>query len=68
MTAVVERYHQAGRRTRIVVIALAAILVMTIAELITGNSDLNSRSTASAAIRLAITILLAGIGGLYSES
>ena len=67
MTAVVERYHQAGRRTRIVVIALAAILVMTIAELITGTSDLTSRSTASAALRLAIPILLAGLGGLYSE-
>jgi simple sugar transport system permease protein len=67
MTALVDRYQQAGRRTRIVVIALVAILVMTIAELITGTSDLTSRSTASAALRLAIPILLAGLGGLYSE-
>jgi simple sugar transport system permease protein len=67
MTALVDRYQQAGRRSRIVVIALVAILVMTIAELITGTSDLTSRSTASAALRLAIPILLAGLGGLYSE-
>ncbi len=55
------------RRVRIVTVALAAILVMTIAEVITGTSDLTSRSTASAAFRLAIPILLAGLGGLYSE-
>jgi simple sugar transport system permease protein len=67
MTALVDRYQQAGRRTRIVVIALVAILVMTIAEMITGTSDLTSRSTAGAAVRFAIPILLAGLGGLYSE-
>ena len=67
MTALVERYRSAGRRARIVVIALTAILVMTIAEMITGTSDLTSSSTASAALRLAIPILLAGLGGLYSE-
>ncbi len=67
MTVLVEKYQTASRRTRIVAIALIAILVMTIAELITGTSDLTSRSTASAALRLAIPILLAGLGGLYSE-
>lgn len=67
MTALLERYKNADRRTRIVVIALLAILVMTIAEQVTGTSDLTSRSTASAALRLAIPILLAGLGGLYSE-
>jgi simple sugar transport system permease protein len=35
--------------------------------MITGTSDLTSRSTASAAARFAIPILLAGLGGLYSE-
>ena len=48
-------------------IALLGILVMTVAELITGTHDLTSRSTAGAALRLAIPILLAGLGGLYSE-
>jgi simple sugar transport system permease protein len=67
MTAVVERVRLPARSRRIVLIALAGILVMTIAELITDTADLTSRSTASAALRLSIPILLAGLGGLYSE-
>jgi len=67
MTAMAERVRLPARSRRIVVIALVGILVMTIAELITGTEDLTSRSTASAALRLSIPILLAGLGGLYSE-
>ncbi len=66
-TAVPQRLRLPARSRRIVVIALLGILVMTVAELITGTHDLTSRSTASAALRLAIPILLAGLGGLYSE-
>ncbi|HEY6629165.1 MAG TPA: ABC transporter permease [Acidimicrobiia bacterium] len=64
---VTRRTRLPARSRRIVIIALAGILVMTIAELITGTEDLTSRSTASAALRLSIPILLAGLGGLYSE-
>jgi simple sugar transport system permease protein len=67
MTAVAERVRLPARSRRIVLIALAGVLVMTIAELITDTADLTSRSTASAALRLSIPILLAGLGGLYSE-
>ena len=67
MTAISERVSGLSRTSRYVLIALGAVLVMTVAELITGSSDLTSRSTAGAAIRLAIPILLAGLGGLYSE-
>jgi simple sugar transport system permease protein len=67
MTAMAERVRLPARSRRIVLVALAGILVMTIAELITGTEDLTSRSTASAALRLSIPILLAGLGGLYSE-
>lgn len=67
MTAVAERVRLPARSRRIVLIALVGILVMTIAELITDTADLTSRSTASAALRLSIPILLAGLGGLYSE-
>jgi simple sugar transport system permease protein len=68
MTALLQRLGTSDRRrTRIVIVALLAILVMTIAELITGTSSLTSSSTAGAALRLAIPILLAGLGGLYSE-
>ena len=67
MTAVVERVKSSNRYTRIIVIAFSAVLVMTIAEVITGTSDLTARSTGSAALRLSIPILLAGLGGLFSE-
>jgi general nucleoside transport system permease protein len=67
MTAVVERVKSTNRTTRIVIIALVAVLVMTIAEVITGTGDLTARSTGSAALRLSIPILLAGLGGLFSE-
>jgi len=67
MTAVVERMRLPARSRRILVIALIGILVMTISEVITGTEDLTSRSTASAALRLSIPILLAGLGGLFSE-
>ena len=67
MSTLVDRYRKADRGVRVVMIAVAAVLVMTIAELVTGTSDLTSRSTASAALRLAIPILLAGLGGLYPE-
>jgi simple sugar transport system permease protein len=43
------------------------VLILTVAEVIAGTSDLTSRGTAGAALRLAIPILLAGLGGLYSE-
>ncbi|MDP9494998.1 MAG: ABC transporter permease [Actinomycetota bacterium] len=67
MTAIAERVRLPARSRRILVIALVGILIMTIAEVITGTEDLTSRSTASAALRLSIPILLAGLGGLYSE-
>ena len=67
MTAVAQQLSGLTRTWRYILIALGAVLVMTVAELITGSSDLTSRSTAGAAIRLAIPILLAGLGGLYSE-
>ena len=67
MTAVVERVKSTNRTARFVIIALSAVLVMTVAEVITGTSELTARSTGSAALRLSIPILLAGLGGLYSE-
>jgi simple sugar transport system permease protein len=68
MTTLLQRLGTYDRpRVRIVTVVVLAILVMTVAELVTGTSDLTSRSTASAALRLAIPILLAGLGGLYSE-
>lgn len=67
MTQVVDRVKGMNRPTRLILIALGAVLLMTISELIAGSSDLTSRSTAGAALRLGVPILLAGLGGLYAE-
>ncbi len=73
MTTVADRPAETRQRrrfnrtTRLILIALGAVLIMTIAELITGSSNLTTRGTASAALRVSIPILLAGLGGLYSE-
>jgi simple sugar transport system permease protein len=66
-TATVARKSGINRTLLYVGLPLVVVLLMTVAELITGTSDLTSRSTAGAALRLAIPILLAGLGGLYSE-
>ncbi|MCH8970631.1 MAG: ABC transporter permease, partial [Acidobacteria bacterium] len=67
MTALVERVKNLGRARLYVLLALAGVLILTIAQVVTGTEDLTSPSTAGAALRLAIPILLAGLGGLYSE-
>jgi simple sugar transport system permease protein len=67
MTAVMERLRVTNRSTRYVLLALGGVLILTIAQMITGTGELTAPSTASAALRLSIPILLAALGGLYSE-
>jgi simple sugar transport system permease protein len=43
------------------------LLLLSIIRLITGASDLTSVGTASAALLLSVPIVLAGLGGLFSE-
>ena len=62
-----EPNRRLNRTTRLILLALLGVLIMTVAELITGSDNLTSRGTASAALRVSIPILLAGLGGLYSE-
>ncbi len=52
---------------RIVLNALAVVLILAIIRQVTGTSDLTSVGTASAALLLSIPIVLAGLGGLFSE-
>lgn len=56
-----------GRTWRIMIVALVAVAILTVTQAITETSDLTSSSTASAGMRLAMPILLAGLGGLYAE-
>lgn len=50
-------------------LALVAVLLvgMSIVRVVTGANDLTSSGTFGAALRLAVPILLAGLGGLYAE-
>jgi ABC-type uncharacterized transport system permease subunit len=59
-----------GRRLearRILYLLGLVILMLSAVRSITGASDLTSSGTYSAALRLAVPILLAGLGGLYAE-
>ena len=55
------------KATKLLLNATLLILVMSIIRLITGASDLTSVGTASAALLLSVPIVLAGLGGLFSE-
>lgn len=65
--SVTERLRRSNRTVRYLLIALGGVLILTIAQAIADTEQLTARSTAGAALRLSIPILLAGLGGLYSE-
>ncbi len=52
---------------RALTLAVAVLAVLSVTRLATGADDLTSSGTAGAALRLAIPIMLAGLGGLWSE-
>ena len=56
-----------SRSLRYAAFALAGVLLLSIVQVIAGTSELTSSGTFAAAIRLAIPIMLAGLGGLFSE-
>jgi general nucleoside transport system permease protein len=47
--------------------AVGAIAVLSTASYLTGNADLTSSTTTQTALRLALPILLAALGGLWAE-
>ena len=56
-----------GPRTRTVTLAAAVLVALSATRLVTGAEDLTSSGTVGAAARLAVPILLAGLGGLWAE-
>lgn len=66
MTAVISMVRE-RRLARVVLIALAGVLIMAIAGNLTRTVELTARGTAGAALRLAIPIMMAGLGAIYSE-
>ena len=75
MTAVVERGVAAGARpkrrlpgwARSMLVVAIGIVILSITVTLTGQVQLTSSGTAQAAVRLLLPILLAGLGGLWSE-
>ncbi len=55
------------RYRRIIVLGLGGLLLLSLVAEITGAGELTSSGTYSAAFRLAVPILLAGLGGLFAE-
>jgi simple sugar transport system permease protein len=56
-----------NKATKLLINATLLILIVSIIRLITGANDLTSVGTASAALLLSVPIVLAGLGGLFSE-
>src|SRR5205823_2435946 len=56
-----------ARSQRAVVAAIAVLVLVSFVREVTGASDLTSPGTFGAALALAVPILLAGLGGLFSE-
>jgi ABC-type uncharacterized transport system permease subunit len=76
MTAVVDRpaAEKKPPRTRrlpgwarVTLITVAGVLLLSITSTLTGQYQLTSRGTTQAAVLLLLPILLAGLGGLWSE-
>jgi simple sugar transport system permease protein len=60
--------HVVGDRVRrTLLFALAGVALLALVRIITGADDLTSAGTFGSAVRLAVPILLAGLGGLYAE-
>ncbi|MCB1246035.1 MAG: ABC transporter permease [Acidimicrobiia bacterium] len=64
---VVSRMRSWNAPTRYMAGAAALVLLLAVVQLIEGTSQLTSAGTWGAALRLTAPILLAGLGGLYSE-
>jgi ABC-type uncharacterized transport system permease subunit len=56
-----------GRSVRWLYFSLLAVTLMSISRLVTAATDLTSSGAFGAALRLAVPVLLAGLGGLYAE-
>ncbi len=56
-----------SRALRYTAFALVGVFVLSLVEAIAGTSELTSSGTWAAAIRLTIPIMLAGLGGVFSE-
>lgn len=66
-TSPLDRVKSWNKPTLYMVAAGAVVLLLSIIQLIEGTSQLTAAGTWGASLRLTAPILLAGLGGLYSE-
>lgn len=57
----------AATRKRLVLTGLVVLFLLSVVRVVTDTPDLTSSGTFEAALRLAVPILMAGLGGLYAE-
>lgn len=62
-----QRRRPKGSTVAVIGMAGAAFVLLSLVRVLTGADDLTSFGTFSAALRLAVPIFLAGLGGLYAE-
>jgi ABC-type uncharacterized transport system permease subunit len=63
----VDAYRRLPVRSRVGLMAVGIMFVLSVVRVISGAGDLTSLGTFGAALRLAMPIGLAGLGGLWSE-
>jgi simple sugar transport system permease protein len=61
------RFSKLVGAKKIFAIVIMVVTTLSLVRLVTGASDLTSVGTASAALLLSVPIVLAGLGGLFSE-
>jgi len=67
MKDLTSRGALAGRPARVVLAAAGGMLLLAVVARLSGTTQLTAAGTWSAALRLAVPVLLAGLGGIFSE-
>lgn len=67
MKDLTSRGALAGRPARVVLAAAGGMLLLAVVARLSGTTQLTAAGTWSAAVRLAVPVLLAGLGGIFSE-
>jgi len=67
MGLIESRGRSLSKAQRLVLAGVLVLALLSVVRLITGTGEIASSGTFGAALRLAIPIMLAGLGGLYAE-
>lgn len=65
--ATLQRVKGLRKGQRLILMVFAVMFLVSVVRVINGTPDLTSSGTFGAALRLAMPVMLAGLGGLYAE-